>query len=76
MMALNANGPIGSSLTSLVGELEQHGLSREALQFWLDMCRSSTTGQLVFHMFQGHVEVMEVSYKKSLSRGEVYLPRT
>ena len=74
-MALQVNGPLGPSLAALVGELEQHGLSREALVFWVAFCRSQTTGSITFHHFQGHLELYEPHYKKQMAAGEVPVGR-
>jgi len=72
-MAAMSGTPRCPSLASLVGELEQYGLSREVLVFWLALCRSHTTGSLTFHHFQGRIEVYEPHYKKQVAAGEVHL---
>jgi len=74
-MAVLSGTPAWPTLGGLLRELEEHGLSREALVFWVEFCRSATSGTITFHHFQGRIEVYEPHYRKQLTAGEVHLPR-
>jgi len=74
-MALQVNGPLGPSLAALAGQMEEFGLSKDVLTFWLMFCRAKTTGSVTFHHFQGRIELYEPHYKKLLTASESHLPQ-
>jgi hypothetical protein len=74
-MAEMAGAPLRTALVDLVGELEQRGLSRDAVLFWVEFCRRSTTGAITFHHVHGKIEYYEPHYKKHMATGELHLTR-